>query len=410
MRTFRIIACVGAGLSLASCAFLLDFDELQDETGADAAAGGMAGASGSSGSAGAAASAGTSGAGGGAGVDLGQLAKTTAAAVCAKLEQCFGTPAMPLIFGDVDCEQALTAFLVNATFSQVAESAKVGKIKLNPSEVSACLNDFKALACRDVSFDFPAPCRKVVEGLVAKDQPCAHTLECQTGMYCSVTATGACPGKCAPFRESGEACSEFDPCAAGLGCTQGKCAPLAKKGEPCLGPTGVDCEVGAFCFGEKDEAPVKAGACVDTKGLFSVPLGQTCSYWFEAASNPTNFKLCQAGVCPVFDLIPGTRLCSGFLATPGSPCRLSIPDPCPSGQYCDGSLCTDLPGNGEDCLATPSVKGRCKAGHSCNGISCDVQRPNGQTCGSDEQCFSGRCDLGPGKSNECVPPGCPVTP
>ncbi len=410
MRAFRIFVCVGAGLSLASCAFLLDFDELQDETGADASAGGTAGASGSSGFAGAAASAGSSGssgAGGGAGVDLGKLANTTAGAVCAKLEQCFGTPAMPLIFGDAVCEQALSAFLVNATFSQVAESAKVGKVKLNPGKINTCVKEFQALACRDVSFDFPAPCRKVVEGLVAKDQSCAHTLECQLGLYCSVTATGTCPGKCAPFRKSGESCSGLDPCEAGLGCTQGKCAPFAAVDGDCEGPTGVECEVGAFCFGDKDGTAPEAGKCVDTKGIFSREPAQPCSSWLDALVNPAAFTLCKNGVCPVSKLNP---TCSSFLATPGSPCELSLPDPCPNGQYCSTlqKKCIDLPTDGEACAPASSVKGPCKAGHSCNGLTCDLQLANGQQCDADEQCFSGRCDLG--ASNQCIPPGCPVMP
>ncbi len=406
MKASKIFASLCVAGFLSSCAFLLDFDELQTETGKDASvggagSGGVSGASGSSGVGGASASGGASGADGG-GIDLGQLAKTTSDAICAKLEQCYGAPAMALIFGDADCNTAMFNGLKNSTFALAAASLQAGKMTLDQTQISSCLKDFQGLACNAVSFDFPEACRKALAGTVAAGKPCAHALECAPGHYCAVTSS--CPGKCAPVRTSGQTCSDGDVCAAGLGCTGGKCTALAGVGEPCLGSTGNDCEVGAFCFGN-DDAKAQDGNCVGTSGLFSAGPGEACSYWTEAAT-PATFKLCKNGVCPVFKLF--NRVCESYQKDPGFPCSISIPDPCPSGQYCNGTACTDLPSNGQSCAPITTVKGRCKAGHSCNGTTCDVQRDNGQVCGSNAQCFGGACDLG--GSNLCVPPGCPVTP
>ncbi len=61
MKTYTLLASIGAALIASSCAFLLDFGELQDDPGADASLGGSAGASGSSGSSGASGSGGSDG-------------------------------------------------------------------------------------------------------------------------------------------------------------------------------------------------------------------------------------------------------------------------------------------------------------------------------------------------------------
>ena len=61
MRSYTLLASIGAALVASSCAFLLDFDELQDHPGADASLGGSAGAAGSSGSSGSAGAGGTAG-------------------------------------------------------------------------------------------------------------------------------------------------------------------------------------------------------------------------------------------------------------------------------------------------------------------------------------------------------------
>lgn len=76
MKASKIFASLCVAGFLSSCAFLLDFDELQTETGKDASVGGSAGSSG--GSAGISGNAGTAGTGGDAAADAGPECATAA--------------------------------------------------------------------------------------------------------------------------------------------------------------------------------------------------------------------------------------------------------------------------------------------------------------------------------------------
>jgi hypothetical protein len=409
MKAFKIFASLCVAGFVSSCAFLLDFDELQQDPGADAAAGGSAGAAGTSGNAG------TDG-GGGKGPDLQALAQMTAKGMCDKIAACFGAPAMPMVFRDEDCNQLLLRTLANATFGLVAESLKVGHMSIDESGIDKCIQSFAALACKDVGLDFPDACRQALKGNIAPGENCAHTLECTPGHYCSLGA--GCPGKCAPFRKDGQTCSDTELCAAGMGCTNGACKPLALPNEACEGPTGPNCATGAFCFGSDD---TKSGACADTKGLFSAQLGGECSGWAEAGLDPANAKLCAVGACPIFKL-KAVRKCSGKIdnaTPPGAPCDVTLPDSCPTDQYCltpsafqfSGS-CQALPGNGETCARLGTIKGQCKAYHRCDGITatskCRPLRDNGDGCSADIECYSSNCDEA--GSGECEPAGCTVMP
>lgn len=411
-------------LGPVSCAFLLDFDELQAESGSDASLGGAGGGGGAAGSGGAAGGGGAVGGGGGAAGSggsagdagdagdagpLDQFPDQVAQALCDKLAECYGPETLPLLFGDASCKSLALANLLNSTFAPAVESAKAGKIVVDPTKAAQCMKDFTALSCVDVGMDFPETCRQVLKGTVATGQKCAHLLECQPGNYCDLGADCA-SAKCAPFGQSGATCAPGQLCAAGLECFNGKCAAPAKAGEPCEGNVAPRCEVGSICWGGTQN---KAGTCIASKSLFTASLNQPCSYWLAALGEAGAVTLCKAGGhCPVFSLIPPPKCLGGVTGPAGTPCEFAIPDQCPAGMYCasaadaGGSVCTPMPINGEKCAAITSVKGRCAAYHTCDGTTCRKIRNNGETgCASNAECYSGVCDTAQGV---CVATACPV--
>ncbi len=389
MLELRLPALLALGLSLSSCALLLDFDELQ-KGGAGGAGAGAAASGGSTTSAGAgggsSGSSGSSGMGGGAGVPLDSVATVLANQVCAKAAACYGKAALELVFFDEHCETTMKSALENTIIANVELSVQAGTLTYDGSALPTCLMEFAALACQDVAIAFPEGCKQALSGLQPAGAACNHSLECDTGLYCELNA---CPGTCAAPLAEGAPCGDTDTCESGLTCFQGACAPLGSAGDDCGADLLPGCLTGMLCVGENKDM-MMPGKCFETLDLFIANEGQGCNF----GGTPT---LCDEGLsCPVFALAPKCQP----IAPSGGTCELAVPDMCPEGEYCNAGVCTALPRAGEQC-AISIVKPGCEAYARCVSGNCRKLGDNGNTCVQPGECYSADCQGG-----ECVAPSC----
>ena len=236
---------------------------------------------------------------------------------------------------------------------------------------------------------FPEACKQALGGLLAEGEACAHSLECEAGLYCSADA---CPGTCSAPLENGDACGETDVCAPGLTCFDGVCTPLGAEGDECGADALPGCVTGFVCLNE-DRDMMTPGTCFSATDVFVASEGQSCNL----GRTPT---LCREGLsCP---LVLGAT-CQEPVES-GAACELAVPDMCPEGEYCSfgNPSCLPLPGNGEACAPGISLKPRCKAYLRCVNEVCRRLGDNGDACGAGAECYSGVC----GDDGECVASMC----
>ncbi len=388
MLDVRLPALLALGLSVSSCALLLDFDELQEGGGAGAGTmgGGNGGNAGSAGSM--TAGGGSGGSGGGAGsVSLASVSQTLAAAVCEKAQSCYGNAALELVFFDEDCTTTMQSLLENTFVANVQESVQAGTLEYDGSAVPGCLQEFAALDCEDVTIAFPEGCKQALSGLQPVGGACNHSLECDVGLYCD---NKSCPGTCAAPLTEGTPCADGDTCADGLTCFQGACAALGHQGDECGADLWPGCLTGMLCVGDNKDM-MMPGKCYETVALFSANTDQSCNF----GGTPT---LCvENNSCPVFQLVPKCVM----KAPAGGPCELAVPDMCREGEYCNAGTCTPLPKAGEPCATGIIIKPACEAYSRCVNGTCIKLDNNGSSCTQPGECYSGKC-----AGSECVPPGC----
>jgi hypothetical protein len=373
-------------LSTTSCAFLLDFDEVQSESsggssGSSAASAGTAGTAGS-------AEGGGAGAPEDQGIPLDDAAAVLADALCTKVRSCVDDAAMALLFNEEDCTETITGVLENSTIANIISSDEEGTLSYDGTKLPACLDTYQALSCDDVIIDFPEDCKAALGSSLEEGEACKHSLECEPGLYC---AGDACPGACTAFLSEGASCTEGDVCASGLTCFQESCLPLGREDDDCGGGLFPDCVIGQFCAGENLDEAVP-GKCYPVEQVFSAGKNQVCH---PLGSPPT---LCEAGLsCPILN-----PTCRGPAERDGACEVLAIPDYCPEGQSCREGICTDLPGSGEPCRASTAGKGACQAGFRCVNNVCRKLNDNGASCAEAAECFSSFCS----EEGDCSVP-CP---
>ncbi|MCC6668543.1 MAG: hypothetical protein IT375_32665 [Polyangiaceae bacterium] len=372
MRWHTALLGLVVGTTTASCAFLLDFDELQKGEEAQ-------------------------------NVGLADLPKGFAQAMCQRFDRCLG-PLGPLVFGDEDCLELLTLELGDSTFAELAQLPPTGFV-YHGDKVQACFDAVSAAAC-DTFFTFPNECEAALEGKVDLDGACTHPAECKRGLYCQVT--GTCPGKCAPRPPAGQPCAQ-GACLEGLTCDPqlGCVVPVATGGE-CGGTTHPNCEIGLHCLGATKD---KTGHCEPIDKVFFGIQGNVCSL----KSGP----LCGAGLsCQIksdAEVQNGTLegTCVPDIA-PGQPCKVGLPDPCTPNFYCRQTapttvegVCTELPGKGAECADDAVTAPPCKTKFRClkkatdggTTETCEALVSLGVGCGENGGCYSGNC-----ANSTCAPP------
>ena len=122
--------------ALSSCAFALDFDELQEggePSGGTAGTGGAAGAPPSEG--------GAAGAGDPV-IPLEEAGAILAATMCDKLEACVGAAAVKVLLADEDCTVSVERGLANTFIANIQQSEANGTLVYDGSAVPACLEAY----------------------------------------------------------------------------------------------------------------------------------------------------------------------------------------------------------------------------------------------------------------------------
>ena len=379
MRWHTALLGLIVGTATASCAFLLDFEELQkgDEKPTSIA--------------------------------LKELPSGFAKALCERAERCLG-PVLPSALGDEDCVELLRLQLSDSVFAKL-EDLPATDFAYHPDRVQACFDALRAAEC-DTFFTFPEACELAIVGKVGVGGMCTHPAECTRGLYCQIN--GPCPGSCQPRPPAGQPCVN-GACLEGLNCddTLGCVVPVPFDGE-CGGPTHPNCALDLHCLGGTAD---KTGVCKRIAEVFVGGEGFACSL----KAGP----LCVAGLA--CELLSLEEITDGSLdgkcvpeIQPLAPCRIGVPDPCTVNHYCktkdafsvDGA-CSALPSKGacaKDAVATTQchTKFRCitVSDDGSSSDACVTLVPLGIGCSEDAACYSGNCESG-----TCAPPNfCKLPP
>lgn len=393
-----------------SCAFLLDFDELQSD-GTDAAAGGSSTGGTAGSSSGGSSGSGTGGVSGAAGsggvpdqIPLDALAEAITATSCQLFSNCYG-PAVEVVSQGIPCEQYFLPFLADSVLAPILQSVNDGVITYDPSAGAACVKSIFDAANSDppacANFDkLVESCKSAFGGLSQVNQPCDHRFECDTGMYCDLAScpTATCKelGAVGSTCVTNAACNPVEDlyCKIPSGQTTGTCEKYIMSDAACgLGDT---CQPGTYCLESK---------CARIAKLFTLDEPQTCY---------SNSLLCNPGLACEFNNLPflSAGTCKAA-KNPAQACHIALPEECPTGHYCTSSLlneqgtCQILPAETETCaksgVQTIGLRGPCQPGLACVNDVCAPYATLGQPCSGHAQCYSGAC-----VQSKCVPPTCPA--
>lgn len=342
------------------------------------------------------AAAGCGGGDGGGGPTLDEFGSRNASTICEALIGCYGADIVELFVGP-DCQRTFLSLWDQAQRPRLEEAIARGSVTYDASRADACLAAVAAAGCGAIDRPSLPDCEAALAGTIAPGGACSIDEECMGDSYCRTDA--ACPGTCQARVASGSACTSDAACQAGLRCAGGTCQAPARAGAACEGPTMIQCAGGLLCLGASAGGagmPARAGACRAIDAVRSAALGDLCDP--QSSEGP----LCMAGLsCALTGVSGGTMPvfeCESE-ASSGGPCHLGVPDPCPTGEFCDGVMpfmgdfdgtCTALPGSGEPCQG-----GRCAEGLRCNAAStCTPVSDVGGACSEGADCYSGSCEGG----------------
>ncbi len=361
MRWLGAALGVGLALNLASCMWVLDFDELQS---------------------------------GDSPIALEDAAPALAKATCDRLMRCEG-PATPLVLFDEDCVGRYTKIYQNTVLDGI-KGLDPSRFEYHADLVPACIEAIRKYDCGLDSRHVDA-CKKAFQGKVAAGADCYQPSECVAGLYCE-GSSGVCPGKCFPELAAGEPCRSRE-CGKGLECmgpsTQKKCTPIATQEGDVCGNGAAICALGLLCLGNP-------GHCQSIPSAFVGQMGNDCNTRNGPFCSPGLF--CQYNDLQAFDA-DGGGTCVGP-SEANAPCTVSVPDPCPKDYYCKQSsaavidgTCALLPTSTQACSTEAAVtKPRCKAETVCTVVNTNFQcvliSENGKPCAQDEACYSGYCQNG----------------
>jgi hypothetical protein len=434
MRRVLLLALPAFLVWGASCAFLLDFDELK--RGGPAAGGGAAGGT-EAGTGGEVTGDGGEG-GRPPGIALDELAPRLAQAVCTNLTACYAS-LIELFVHDQKCEEFFTNVLADQTVAPIRRSIARGTIIYDPLGATECVRDLTRGAdlvppdCANVNLAIEN-CKRAFGNLASQGVPCQERFDCQHGLTCDLR--NSCPGTCRPFAQKDQRCLENGDCdpdqrlycqklasvsdggvasggsdagsasdagttpgASDAGTTPGTCQPFVGINQACV-DNQDECVPGAMCIGR---------VCRRVNDVFTLSEGLNCY--------PLNGLLCNLGLSCEYSGIPllSTSLCVAE-KQPLDACKLAFPSECPPRTYCTanganlGGQCVGTPGENQACAAAPEqasgISAACLPGLTClSGICRPLQRLD-QPCEAPTQCYSGICQPAPSGGPVCVPPGC----
>jgi hypothetical protein len=326
-------------------------------------------------------------------VPLDDVPAMYAAALCDAYQDCAGELLQVFQPGE-DCT-ALNTSRIDDSFGPIQDAIDADRIVYDGTHLEACVNDIRGRSCAELMNRETPECEAALRGTVALGGECTLNEECVGSAFCKVEA--ACPGVCSELLAAGEDCTESNQCASGLECADDQtCTAPAGPGDVCKGGE-PDCSIGYLCAGADDKANT-SGNCCTYDEVFTVATGQPCSFF--------DGELCQTNlVCEIqsFDAMAGIVAMCAPKKGSGQPCRLAIPDQCPTDEYCvivpdtlEGT-CTPRPGAGAPCGPSALDENApiiCVAGTACDGGTCRARAHLGQSCTTDTVCLSEHCNNG----------------
>jgi len=326
------------------------------------------------------------------GPELSEVPRLLATSLCNLVRDCYG-PLYP-IFVKEDCVTLTTERINQSGFESVEDKVQSGTIVYHPGSVQACLDEYAARDCASLLERYSDTCEQALTGLVELGQLCDIDEECAGDAICATDVS--CPGRCVARRSAGEACFNDDDCRDGLSCSPDTslCVKPAAVNQACGGGNDPPCEPALMCLGEDVDNGV-SGTCQPLDDVFSASSGQICSF--------SDGPLCDPSLSCIIESIPASGNIAGNCGSPveaGGDCYISVPEMCPSGQYCaitltqigagQSGLCTDLPAAGQPC-GTNAAGEFCAPYTRCVDGTCEPLRNLGEVCSDDEQCYSQRC-------------------
>lgn len=372
------------GLCLAtagtSCAFLLDFDELQGGPADDSGLDGQGGSDGST-------------------VEpilFENAPHAIAQAICNRGERC-AAQLMGIAYRDEDCVDLNEKTLKDTLFAKFQELPP-DTVIYDGTAATLCVKALNEQPCAGPNA-LPDVCDDVFDGKTAKGQACVHSSQCERGAYCDV-ATG-CPGICKARPGPNQPCAGRI-CASDLQCDDvgvPTCVPPVTKDKgPCLGGLYADCQLGMFCVGG---SATKVGNCQPVQAAFSGGSGAACD-WNDGQLCGSDYR-CTLNNQEELNNQTFKGTCTEPVVA-GAACVVSFPDPCPPGQYCKRpptglitGTCTPLPTENQDCALDSLVTAACAGKHRCipgTPKKCAAVAQLNDPCAASLACYSGNCDTG----------------
>jgi hypothetical protein len=328
---------------------------------------------------------------------LEDVADVYAAALCSAYARCW-TALIDATDGLRGCERLLGRLSEASLFRHITSAVDDGRISYHPEQLPACVRAIESATC--AGYD-DVVCPEIFVGSKLTGEACELDEECAGDAQCLVE--DSCPGACGPRRALGNACSDANRCAAGLRCASSPdatrvCVEPAKLAEEC--GTYRPCAGLLFCAGAEAGSTELSGTCVERRLAHDGEEGAPC----DGLGAET---LCKLGLVCSFVQENGETVgrCQPS-ATAGGPCIYSMPDACPSDQYChiDTELgvkpatgtCTPLPKLGEVCRYGTIHVARCGDGieqvcHPDTDVCVAIKRL-GEPCTSGQECATRDCD------------------
>lgn len=310
------------------------------------------------------------------------IAEQLASAVCGALLSCLGEQKLQAFVGREPCETRIGGSLAQDDLGSLAESVKLGRVRVDDGAFDDCYKDTRALGCAVQEQRLPDSCQRALAGTVAEGGTCSIQSDCAGSAFCS---TGECPRRCSLRHATGGACARDEECESGLICNDDKCGAPAAEGGRCAGDSGGVCKLGTSCVGSSQD---QAGTCKNNSDVQVGELGAECT---------PGGTLCKEGLSCAYD--GGSAFSCQNGVAQGETCHLALPGMCPTDAYCDAQdvttagKCRALPGDGQAC----ALGDECAAGTVClldkasNKAVCRRIGDVGDTCNEDAMCRSGDC-------------------
>lgn len=251
------------------------------------------------------------------------------------------------------------------------------------AHAQACVLALDTRPCFETPRALGEGCWPLLSGGVEQDQPCARSTECANG-FCLSADPGRQCGRCAPWRELDDPCSD-DPefaCGPHAICEAGRCLTLPGVGSGCSGrcrgllscpPNGE----GFICVsplqpGDPCELPFSdAPTCPRERSLSCVD--NTCATAILVADG----EACDAArwcAYPEFQCGALGQCEARPPSLQGEPC--AHPDACGDGLFCDGALCQAQYAEGQPCAS----QAECLTPLDCLGTQRTCQPPVDLQC------------------------------